>query len=82
MLVSNEIERPITVNIRPRKSRHGGVSTQIVAKEKAGASTAPRAVRGQEKRPAAPAEAATARKPAPQRKSGGLLSKVLGPRRA
>jgi len=24
MLVSNEIERPITVNIRPRKSRHGG----------------------------------------------------------
>ena len=28
MLVSNEIERPITVNIRPRKSRHGGVSTR------------------------------------------------------
>lgn len=33
MLVSNEIERPITVSIRPRKSRHGGTSTTIVAKE-------------------------------------------------
>jgi DNA helicase HerA-like ATPase len=33
MLVSNEIERPITVSIRPRKSRHGGTSTMIVAKE-------------------------------------------------
>jgi len=33
MLVSNEIERPITVSIRPRKSRHGGTSTTIVAKD-------------------------------------------------
>jgi DNA helicase HerA-like ATPase len=33
MLVSNEIERPVTVSIRPRKSRHGGTSTTIVAKE-------------------------------------------------
>jgi DNA helicase HerA-like ATPase len=32
MLVSNEIERPITVNVRPRKSRHGGVSPTIVVK--------------------------------------------------
>jgi len=31
MLVSNEIERPVIVKIRPRKSRHGGVSTPIVA---------------------------------------------------
>ncbi len=30
MIVSNEIERPIVVNIRPRRSRHGGVSTPIV----------------------------------------------------
>lgn len=35
MLVSNEIERPVTVNIRPRKSRHGGVSTEIISKERA-----------------------------------------------
>jgi hypothetical protein len=33
MLVSNEIERPITVGIRPRKSRHGGTSTTIVSKD-------------------------------------------------
>ena len=42
MLVSNEIERPITVDIRPRKSRHGGVSTQIVIKEKAAGARASR----------------------------------------
>jgi hypothetical protein len=30
MIVSNEIERPIVVNIRPRRSKHGGVSTPIV----------------------------------------------------
>jgi hypothetical protein len=40
MLVSNEIERPVTVRIRPRKSKHGGVSTQIIATPKKGA-TAP-----------------------------------------
>jgi DNA helicase HerA-like ATPase len=33
MLVSNEIERPITVNVRSRKSRHGGVSTPIILRE-------------------------------------------------
>ncbi len=32
MLVSNEIERPVTVSIRSRRSRHGGSSTTIVAK--------------------------------------------------
>ena len=85
MLVSNEIERPITVSIRPRKSRHGGVSTQIVAKEKAGAAAPPRAVRGPEKRPSAPTGAggAAARSPVPRKNSGGgLLRKVLGPKRA
>ncbi|MCK7470251.1 MAG: hypothetical protein MZU95_05170 [Desulfomicrobium escambiense] len=53
MLVSNEIERPITVDIRPRKSRHGGVSTQIVIKEKA-AAAGTRASRGAEKEQALP----------------------------
>jgi len=42
MIVSNEIERPITVNIRPRKSRHGGVSTQIVSKNAVAPAKAPR----------------------------------------
>jgi len=62
MLVSNEIERPITVNIRPRKSRHGGVSTQIVAREKA---VAQRKTSGPETRPAA-----SARKSGSEEKSG------------
>ncbi|MCJ7443646.1 MAG: ATP-binding protein [Methanotrichaceae archaeon] len=31
MLVSNEIERPITVDVRARKSKHGGVSTPIIS---------------------------------------------------
>ncbi len=41
MLGGNEIERPITVKIRPRKSRHGGVSTQIVSKGQPPASKGP-----------------------------------------
>lgn len=77
MLVSNEIERPITVNVRPRKSRHGGVSTQIVASEKGNApiSHAPKA---QDKRPSA-SERKTVRE---EKTSGGLLKKVFGARRA
>jgi len=81
MLVSNEIERPITVNIRPRKSRHGGVSTQIVAKEKqaAGRSAAERAVLAQRGRQGGAAR----RAPAGEKKStGSLLKKVLGRKKA
>jgi DNA helicase HerA-like ATPase len=84
MLVSNEIERPITVNIRPRKSRHGGVSTQIVVNDKAGAARA-RNSRGTRKRsgtaPAYPG-GATASKPTREKKGRGLLKKVFGTRRA
>jgi hypothetical protein len=84
MLVSNEIERPITVNIRPRKSRHGGVSTQIVIKENAGAAGA-RTSRGTGKKsgtaPANPA-GSVASKPTREKKAGGLLKKVFGARRA
>jgi hypothetical protein len=76
MLVSNEIERPITVNVRPRKSRHGGVSTQIVANEKA-SSTGPHAPKVQDKRRRAPE-----RKTERQETGGGLLKKVFGTRRA
>ena len=72
LLVSNEIERPITVSVRPRKSRHGGVSTPIVAKAK----KHPAPVPGQ-KRPDA-----TARTPKGEEKGGGLLKKVFGARRA
>ena len=84
MLVSNEIERPITVDIRPRKSRHGGVSTQIVIKEKAGAAGA-RASRVTEKRsgtPPASPTGAIASKPTREKKASGLLKKVFGARRA
>ena len=82
MLVSNEIERPVTVNVRPRKSRHGGVSTQIVIKDKAmpGKGRAPRIA---EKRSgpvsSAPRGAARA-KPAPEKKASRLLKKVFGGR--
>lgn len=82
MLVSNEIEKPVTVNVRPRKSRHGGVSTQIVIKDKAmpGKGRAPRIA---EKRSgpvsSAPRGAARA-KPAPEKKASRLLKKVFGGR--
>ncbi len=82
MLVSNEIERPVTVNVRPRKSRHGGVSTQIVIKDKAmpGKGRAPRIA---EKRSgpvsSAPRGAARA-KPVPEKKASRLLKKVFGGR--
>jgi hypothetical protein len=82
MLVSNEIERPITVNVRPRKSRHGGVSTQIVVKEKPASSSLPASSsgKGPRKRPAA---TASARKPrSTEKPAGGLLKKVFGARRA
>jgi hypothetical protein len=86
MLVSNEIERPITVDVRPRKSRHGGISTEIVSKVKANAASthaaSVHASKGSEKRAGAPA--ASTGKPIREKKSpgGGLLKKVFGTRRA
>jgi DNA helicase HerA-like ATPase len=68
MLVSNEIERPVTVSVRPRKSRHGGVSTPIVAKVRKAAP---------EKRSGpGPARAKA------EEKDGSLLRKVFGTWRA
>jgi hypothetical protein len=78
MLVSNEIERPITVSVRPRKSRHGGVSTQIVAKKKGSSTSASRAGKGPEKRPGAPMRKSRSG----EKTGGGLLKKVFGARRA
>ncbi|HOI20852.1 MAG: ATP-binding protein [Methanothrix soehngenii] len=81
MLVSNEIERPITVNIRPRKSRHGGVSTEIVSREKAKASSVqPARALEKRSRPQSP-ESSGNEKPVRSKKSqssGGLLKKVFG----
>jgi uncharacterized protein len=74
MLVSNEIERPITVNIRPRKSRHGGVSTQIVSKGQ------PPASKGPERGTGSPAR--RPRSEAEEKSSGGLFRKVFGAKRA
>jgi DNA helicase HerA-like ATPase len=71
LLVSNEIERPITVSVRPRKSKHGGVSTPIVAKAKKHAAPAP------SKKPAATSKISKV-----EEKGGGLLRKVFGARRA
>ncbi|MBK7387451.1 MAG: DUF87 domain-containing protein [Methanothrix sp.] len=79
MLVSNEIERPVTVNIRPRRSRHGGVSTEIISKERAKAATPAGAP---EKRSRPRAQQAPGREGPGQskksRSSGGLLKKVFG----
>ena len=91
MLVSNEIERPITVNVRPRKSRHGGVSTQIVVKDKApskpapGRSAAERALAQQKMQgggSASPGMSASPRRPPEKKSAGSLLKKVFGTRRA
>ena len=80
MLVSNEIERPITVNVRPRKSRHGGVSTQIVIKDEALAAPK-RATRRNERASTLP-PAVVEPRPIRKKKAGGLLEKVFGPRGA
>jgi DNA helicase HerA-like ATPase len=78
MLVSNEIERPITVNVRPRKSRHGGVSTTIVAKEKQKQSA-----KAAHRRRGLQLRSESIRKPKETEKAqGGLLRKVLGTRQA
>ncbi|MDD1753894.1 MAG: ATP-binding protein [Methanotrichaceae archaeon] len=70
MLVSNEIERPITVNVRPRKSRHGGVSPPIVLK---GSNQAGVMAPAKSHRPD------QSKSPKPQHNSGrNLLRKVLG----
>jgi DNA helicase HerA-like ATPase len=69
MLVSNEIERPVVVNIRPRKSLHGGISTPIVAK-------------GHDVPQPGPKSQPPPR-PKPQEKTpSGLLKKVFGSRGA
>jgi len=84
MLVSNEIERPITVNVRPRKSRHGGVSTQIVIKEDALPAAGKSSWDENKKQvplPSYPAAGAAIR-PGGEKKGGSLLKKVFGARRA
>jgi len=79
MLVSNEIERPVTVNIRPRRSRHGGVSTEIISKERAKAATPAEAPekRSRSRAPEAP-EKERPGQSKKSRSSGGLLKKVFG----
>ncbi len=64
MLVSNEIERPVVVSIRPRKSLHGGISTPIVAPE--------------EEMLDRPAEIRV--EPPERRAEGGLLRRMFGSR--
>lgn len=72
MLVSNEIERPVVVSIRPRRSRHGGVSTPIVVRD-TGISRNPEPSPGQIRhRPKTTSSAS----------GGALLRKVFGPKRA
>ncbi|MBN2251097.1 MAG: ATPase, partial [Candidatus Altiarchaeota archaeon] len=82
MLVSNEIEHPVTVKVRPRKSRHGGVSTPIVGGEKAKAPTRSGGEKGT--KPASTQAKGTETKPDAGPKyekkdaGGGFLRKILG----
>ena len=81
MLVSNEIERPVLVSVRPRKSRHGGVSTQIVSRDTEAPAAKPRARDAKSPPSRAPSRGPSS--PAGGEKSGGgILKKVFGPRRA
>jgi len=81
MLVSNEIERPVLVNVRSRKSRHGGVSTQIVSRDMESPAAKPRDRDAKLHSSRAPSRAPPS--PAGGEKSrGGILKKVFGPRRA
>jgi DNA helicase HerA-like ATPase len=70
MLVSNEIERPVTVSIRPRKSRHGGTSTTIVAKESRSS------IKERGSKPKHPVKSSKSKENA----GGGLLKKVFSRR--
>jgi DNA helicase HerA-like ATPase len=80
MLVSNEIERPVLVSVRPRKSRHGGVSTQIVSRDTEAPAAKPRARDAKSPPSRAPSRGPSS--PAGGEKSGGgILKKVFGPRR-
>jgi len=73
MLVGGDIEHPVTVKVRPRKSRHGGVSTPIVGDGRAdrGGKAAPPQPKGPDKRQ----DSGKAERKEP---AGGLLRKILG----
>lgn len=79
MVVSSEIEHPVTVKIRPRKSKHGGVSTPIVGGERGRATGDGRAKRS-------PAASQTQGASAGQdggaryekKEAGSFLRKILG----
>ena len=76
MLVSNDIERPVLVDIRVRKSKHGGesviISRSTVAHHQAPAKPS---VTTPEQ---APGPAPRKETPAKKRESGGLFKKVFG----
>jgi len=76
MLVSNDIERPILIDVRVKKSKHGGESVNVLK------STKPKPIKSS----AAPVSPALAQNPPPRRKparssksgDGGLLKKIFG----
>ncbi|MBN1133353.1 MAG: ATP-binding protein [Methanosarcinaceae archaeon] len=75
MLVSNDIERPILVDVRVRKSRHGGESVNVLkgARLKPTISTPPPSEKSSESPP-------PRRKPSrpPKTKESGLFNKLFG----
>ncbi|KXS42635.1 MAG: hypothetical protein AWU58_1441, partial [Methanohalophilus sp. T328-1] len=81
MLVSNDIERPILVDIRARKSRHGGESVKILNKSSRkispGTKKESKTEPVNEKKSQSPPPK---RKPSrnPKKDSGGLFNKLFG----
>jgi len=76
MLVSNDIEQPVLVDIRVRKSRHGGESVNI-AKPTSQRKTSPKDV----KRPSEPRSFPVQpprKESSPKPEGGGLFKKVFG----
>ncbi|MDF1531668.1 MAG: ATP-binding protein [ANME-2 cluster archaeon] len=76
MLVSNDIEQPILVDIRVRKSRHGGESVNI-AKPTGRRKTVPKEVKLPAESRAPPAQPPRKESP-PKPQGGGLFKKVFG----
>ncbi|MCL7414215.1 MAG: ATP-binding protein, partial [ANME-2 cluster archaeon] len=76
MLVSNDIEQPVLVDIRVRKSRHGGESVNI-ARPTGQRKTSPKEVKMPAERRSIPVQPER-KEPPPKPQGGGLFKKVFG----
>ncbi|MDF1557199.1 MAG: DUF87 domain-containing protein [ANME-2 cluster archaeon] len=78
MLVSNDIEQPVLVDIRVRKSKHGGESVNI-AKSTGQQKTSPKGVKRTPTRPMSSTNQPSRKESHPTKsEGGGLFKKVFG----